>query len=305
MLLPWLMVMIISPLTWWPKLVCHYTSVYSQDEDIRMNVEVVLTFEEEILRLKKALSEKEKEKKSLQRKFKAEQDLVVKEQLQQELTSAGDVIIGLREEMISLSTGGAKLYDEPPVVKRKFDWRKDLELIFEPLLDQLREISERPRVLEKLEFDIIFWERRSRELKSAIESLQRNIHVVDSSLIKKDLQSLLGTALVRANTAEQKSSLLGNDLLSFEKKNPIWSTLGEVFSTIFLRIVFHFFIALFVAFLVYQVIRFLSLFPIFILVKNNPGETVFAERAIVVVRIVLGSALALMTYFIVLYSFSE
>jgi hypothetical protein len=119
------------------------------------------------------------------------------------------------------------------------------------------------------------------------------------------LQSLLGTALVRANTAEQKSSLLGNDLLSFEKKNPIWSTLGEVFSTIFLRIVFHFFIALFVAFLVYQVIRFLSLFPIFILVKNNPGETVFAERAIVVVRIVLGSALALMTYFIVLYSFSE
>jgi len=64
-------------------------------------------------------------------------------------------------------------------------------------------------------------------------------------------------------------------------------------------------IALFIAFLVYQAVRLLSLFPIYIIKKNNPEETAFAERAIVVARIVVGGILAIMIYFVVLYSFAE
>jgi len=279
-------------------------SAFSQSDEV--GSEKPVTIEAGLLQLKEALSRKEKEKISLERQLKTEQDDVVKEQLQQELTSASDVIIGLREEITSLSTGGARLYDEPPVVEREFDWRKDLELIFEPLLGQLREISERPRVVEKLESDIAFWQDRQIELNAAIENLRANIESVSSKALKKDLSALLDTALARANTAEQKLSLLDNELIALEKqKNPIWSTLGEIFSKIILSIVFHFFVAVVVAFLVYQAIRLLSLLPIYFIAKNNPGEIVTAEHAIVVVRVVMGSMLALMTYFIVLYSFAE
>lgn len=278
----------------------------AQDEERALDMASELTFEEKVVGLKKALAEKEKEKKSLERQLKTEQDELVQEQLKQELTSASDVIVGLREEIVNLSTGGAKLYDEPPVVQREFDWREDLELIFEPLLDQLREISERPRVIEKLQSDIAFWQERETELKEAVENLNANIESVSNTTIKKDLKALLDTALARANTAEQKLALLQNELTALEnQKNPIWTTLGDIFSTIILGMFFHFFIAIFIAFVVYQILRILSLIPIFIIVKNNPDETVFAERAIVVVRVILGTILAVMAYFIVLYSFAE
>ncbi|MGH1440617.1 MAG: coiled-coil domain-containing protein [Cellvibrionaceae bacterium] len=279
-------------------------SVYAQDEG--ENADEPFTIELGLSQLKQALSEKEKEKRSLERQFKSEQDELIKDQLQQELTSANEVIVGLREEIVALSTGGARLYDEPPVVQREFDWRKDLELIFEPLLDQLRQISERPRVIEKLESDIAFWQDRKVELSAAIANLKANIDEVSSSALKKDLRALLNTATSRANTAEQKLSLLSNELAVLERqKNPIWSTLGDIFSTIILSILFHFFIAVVVAFLVYQAIRLLTLLPIYIIAKNNPGEAVTAEHAVVIFRVVIGSLLAVMTYFIVLYSFAE
>lgn len=276
----------------------------SSKEIVEADVEP--SFEEKILALKQTIKQKEKEQKFIQEAIGNEADELVKQRLQQELVAASEVIVGLREEIVNISTGGARLYEEPPVVKREFDWRKDLELIFEPLLDQLREISERPRLVEKLRSDIAFWESRQEELNKAVANLQKNLDSTQNDTVKKDVQALLDTATARANTADQKLSLLNNELSALEKdQSPIWTTLSDIFSNIIVSVVLHFFIAILVAFLVYQAIRFLSLIPITFIVRNNPGETVFAERAIVVVRIVIGAILALMAYFVVLYSFAE
>ncbi len=278
--------------------------VYAQGDENA--VEAIPTFEEELLGLKQALTEKEKQKKVLFRDISREQDPVTKKQLEQELASIEDVISGLRDQIVTLSTGGAALFDEPPVVKREFDWRKDLELIFEPFLDQLRELSERPRAVEKLQSDIEFWKKREIELSKAAKTLQSNLDKVENAEARKELKSLLGTAMSRADTAKQKLSLLKNELENIQKQeSPIWTTLGDIFLNIIFKIVLNFFSAIFAAFFVYQAIRLISLIFIKIIVNKNPEKTVFAERAIVVGRVVLGVLLALITYFVVLYSFSE
>ncbi|MGH1487187.1 MAG: hypothetical protein ACRBCI_13320 [Cellvibrionaceae bacterium] len=263
-------------------------------------------FEQRLSALQGTLKAKEKEKRSLEGRLKSEKDAVTQEQLQQELTAANDIIVGVREEIVKLSTGGVELYSEPPVVDEEFDWQKDLELIFEPLLDQLREISERPRLIEKLEADIDYWNKRKEQLAQAANNLESNLAVLKDSSLKRQLKELLDTANSRSNTAKQKLSLLENELASLEQsKNPIWSTLGDIFSNVIVGIMLHFLIAVAAAIIVYQVIRLISFIPIAFITKNKPDETVFAERAIVVGRAILGSVFAVLIYFIVLYSFAE
>jgi predicted nucleic acid-binding Zn-ribbon protein len=266
----------------------------------------VTIFEQRLSGLQDTLKAKEKEKKELEKKLKLEADDVTKEQLQQELNAADDIIVGVREEIVKLSTGGVELYSEPPVVDEEFDWQKDLELIFEPLLDQLREISERPRLIEKLEADIDYWNKRKESLSTAIANLESNIKAVTDKTLKRQLNDLLDTANSRSNTAQQKLSLLENELtLLRQSKNPIWSTLADIFSNVVAGIIIHFFIAVAAAVLIYQIIKLLSLIPIVFINKNKPKETVFAERAIVVTRSLLGGMLAVLVYFVVLYSFAE
>jgi hypothetical protein len=265
-----------------------------------------LSFEERLSQLHETLAEKEKEKKSLKKMLKTEADTVTQEQMQQDLAAAEDIILGIREEIISLSTGGAQLFDEPPVVKEDFDWQRDLEKIFEPLLDQLKQISERPRLIEKLEADIDYWEKREQELQLAITNLEANKSQLSKKNLKKEIDELLVTADTRHTSAKQKLSLLRSELTTLKKaKNPIFSTMGDIFSTIVVGIILHFFAAIIAAFFTYQFVRLLSFIPIYFVTKNKPAGTVLAERAIVIGRNIVGVVLSLLIYFTVLYSFAE
>ncbi len=285
-------------------LLCLGFSVAAQEEDALEDIE--LTFEQRLTGLQKTLKEKEREKVELKQKLKAEEDLVTQEQLRQELTSVEDIIVGIREDIVNISTGGAELFSEPPVVKKKFDWKRDLELIFEPLLEQLRDISERPRLIEKLEAEIAYWEEREQELNQAVQNLEANLEQLSKNVLKREVKELLGTATSRRNTAQQKLALLRNDLIELrEADNPIWETLRDIFANVIVVLVLHFFVAIGASFLVYQIVRLFSFIPIMLIRKNNSTKTVFAERIIIVVRSVVSVVLTMMTYFVVLYSFGE
>jgi hypothetical protein len=268
--------------------------------------EDALTFEQRLVNLTKTLDDKEKERAVLKRKLENPKDNINTLQLQQELSSAEDIILGVRSEIVELSTGGAKLFIDPPVEKKEFNWKKDLEQIFEPLLNQMREITERPRQLEQLQADIAFWDDRRSELARAVKNIQANLELVNNADVKAALNDLLNTALSREKSANQKLSLLRNDLRQFQKAdNPLWSKLGDIFTDIIVAMILHFFLAVGAAFAMYQTIRLLSLLPIKILNRKKIAGTIFAERAVVISRIVMGSILAVMTYFVILYSFSE
>lgn len=267
-------------------LFCHASWAQASPEDLMGPP----TFEQRLQGLHDTLKSKEKERRVLEGELKAENDPLTREQLQQELSAANDIIVGVREEIVILSTGGAKLYSEPPVQSEDFNWQKDLELIFEPLLDQLREITERPRLIEKLETDIDYWQARDTELSEAVLNLEQNHDFLSDNSLKRKIKELLETAKSRSNTTKQKLSLLENELqLLKASRNPIWSTLADIFTNVIVGIVVHFFIAVVSAVFIYQVVRLLSLIPIALVSKNKPRETVFAARAIIVIRTFLGA----------------
>ena len=265
-----------------------------------------LSFEQRLDQLKKTLLDKENEKKLLEKELTQETDQVTINQIKQELTAAEDIILGLREEIVSLATGGGKLFDSPATIKQEFNWRQDLELIFEPLLVQLREISERPRQIDELEAKIEYWRLRVKELTKVMENIEANIESVTSKALKKDLSELLDTASSRHKSAEQKLSLLQNELIALKQSdNPIWITLGAIFTGIALAMIFHFFLAVLAGFVMYQLVKFLSFIPLSFIKRRKTSDSAFVERAVSLVRAVIGMVLAVMVYFVVLYSVAE
>jgi hypothetical protein len=276
----------------------------SDNTDVLENV--ALSFEQELAKFYAILKEKEKEKRELTKRLKIETDALTQQQLTQELASVEDIIIGVRSEIVNVSTNGMTLFAKPPVDKKDFNWQEDLELIFEPLLDQLRGIGERPRLIAKLETDIVYWDTREKELTQAVENLTANLKQLSSSALRQEVQSLLDSAASRKNRAEQKLSLLNKDLTDLKKsEGTIWSSLGDIFRDVIVGILLHLLIAVAAAIFVYQCVRLLSLIPIQLIRKKTPNATLFAERAIVFGRVVIGIIFMVFTYFLVLYSFSE
>lgn len=265
-----------------------------------------LSFQQKLVDLKQTLKEKNQQKKVLLRDLKIEKDPVILDQVKQELVVAEDIIQGVRDEIISLSTNGVELFSEPPVKQEKFDWKKDLQEILKPIFKQLRDITERPQLIEKLKADIEFWEKRETQLASAISNIKSNLGLVNQSGLKRELKKLLETAVSKENTAKQKLSLLRNELNDLQNSDSsIWVLISNVFNNVVAGLMLHFLLAILAAFIVYQIIVLLSLIPIYIISRSKAKDSVFAERTVVVIRTVLGALLGITTYFITLYSFTE
>ena len=265
-----------------------------------------LTVEQQLLQMQKELNQKEKEKETLERKLQKEKDDVVKTQLQQELTAAEDIITGMREEIVKSATGGAKVFKQPVLEDEEFDWKKDMELLFKPFIDQLRTLTEQPRLIEKTESEIDYWQQRRQELQQAASNLDENISTINDPVLKKEVQALRDTTGSRLNSAEQKLALLQNELETLKTaKNPIWTTIGDLFVNVIFEILLHLAFAVLAAALAYQAVKWLSIIIINVLPKNKAGDHKFAQRSIEIGRLVLGSVVTVVTYFIVLYSLTE
>ena len=264
------------------------------------------TLEEQLLELQKNLSDKEKEKKQLERRLRSEKDEVVKERLTQELTAAEDIIIGMREEFVQFATGGTKVFKEPTPVQEEFDWRKDMELLFQPLIEQLRELTTHPQRIEQKQSEIAYWQKRRQELQLATDNLDKNIEAFENRTLKKEAQGLRETTASRLNSAEQKLALLENELAGLKTaKNPIWTTIGDIFVNIVFEILLHLIVAIVAACAAYQAIKWLSIIIIKLLPNNHKGGYKFAQRPIEIGRIIVSAIVTVSVYFIVLYSFTE
>ena len=83
-----------------------------------------------------------------------------------------------------LATGGADLSLFGEKKEQKFNWRDQLESVFEPILVELRRISERPRKIERLRSDQAYFEERLAIAESAVQSLSEYQKTAPSDQLK-------------------------------------------------------------------------------------------------------------------------
>ena len=264
------------------------------------------SLQDKLLGTSESIKTKEQELKQLEQKIKTSKDQNFLKQAEQEVTEYKEIIMELKDEFIDLSTGGAKLYEEPKQPVQEFDWREDLKTIASPLVEQLKKITQHPRRIEELEANIAYWSSREAELKKAVDNLASTLSQVSNSKLKKDMQGLMKTAQSRHASAQQRLDLLNSDLKRLQiEGNPVWSNIGKTTRTIAISMGLHFMAALAAAVIAYYIIFLLGMIPLTLLGRKRHRQIVFLERLINLLRRMLGVLLAVFVFLMMLYGFSE
>jgi len=94
-----------------------------------------------------------------------------REQLSNEAERLSLDLESLQTAWEMLATGGADLQLFGVKTDKVFDWRDELQSVFEPILVELKRLTERPRKIERLRTDKAFYQQRLDTAEQALQSI--------------------------------------------------------------------------------------------------------------------------------------
>lgn len=89
-----------------------------------------------------------------------------------------------------IATGGIELDLISDQKSQGFDWQKELEEVFKPLIYELKNLTERPRNIERLRTQIAFFEERLPNAINAVERLSRSAQSAQTPELQKELKRI-------------------------------------------------------------------------------------------------------------------
>lgn len=279
-------------------------SVHAQESDADIGVSVAeISLENKLLTLLETIEEKQRSITSTKLRIKKETDSDELKKLQQQILNDQDIIQGMREQFVSLSAGGEKVFVERKLTQKKINLQEDIEAIFSPLIEQLKNISERPKRIEELEQDIIYWSSRREELNRAVNYTETTKNVVANKLVIKEVNTLLEDAKKQYETAGQKLEILQAELENIRgDKNPLWENVFSLANSFITSMLYYFLLALFFAVIAYQCVSLIARLPKLLIDKRQPKRYVFVARTINLSKGILGIIAAVAVYLMVLYA---
>ncbi|MFT5421082.1 MAG: putative Zn-dependent protease [Candidatus Endobugula sp.] len=261
-----------------------------------------VSLDDQLLTLITTVTEKEKAIINAKKQLKKEKDEDLIKQIQQQILIDEDIVKGTRAQFTAISAGGEKVFVERKKIQKDIHWQEDLEAIFSPLVEQLKEISERPKIIEELEQDIVYWVEREEALNRAVNYTKTTQNTVSNKLVVAKVKNLLAEAEKQYATAGQKLALLQAELMSIRADdNPLWKNIIGLIKSFAASMLYYFIIALFFGFIVYQAVALLARLPRLMIDKRQPKRYVFAVRTIKLIKHIIGFSLGVTAYLVVLY----
>jgi small-conductance mechanosensitive channel len=128
--------------------------------------------------LRKKIKEKEN-------KYLAAKTAENKSAIADEVSKLNNQLQALEDDFVEISTGiDLSLFQEQ--LEKKFDWQSELMELIKPAVNELKEMTARPRQIEKLRSSIIYYEKRIPAAQNAIEKIEIILpHVKDKNLKNK------------------------------------------------------------------------------------------------------------------------
>ncbi len=134
------------------------------------------------------INEAEKNLDSLRRQLHEAKSDAERERIRGDIDLLDANIDSLRLAWEMWATGGVDLQMFAPRKEEKFDWRQEMQSAFEPIVVELRRLTERPRKIERLRSEQAFYQQRL----SAADAALRNIVDFKSGAPSTDLANAFG-----------------------------------------------------------------------------------------------------------------
>ncbi len=261
------------------------------------------TIEQQLKTILLTIKEKETLISRAQKQLKDTSDEQLAQQINQQIRNDEDIIKGMRERFVHLSAGGRAIFTEKKNVSDSINWKEDLTAIFLPLIERLKEISERPKKIESLQQDIAYWQERKIELSQAINFIQTTQNTTKDKAVLSRLKVLSDRAKTRHDSAEQQLLILNNKLDDIRSdKSLLWENVSQLLISFASSILYYLVIALILSYVAFQIIVLIAKLPKLLIDKRQPRRYVFAERTINLIKNTVGFIVATTVYLTVLYA---
>lgn len=151
----------------------------------------------------------------------------LKEQAEQFTRRLQDLQISFEE----LATKGLSTVDLKPKPATQFDWQQELEEVIRPLLDELKQLTERPRTIERLRGEQTLAENQLQIAEKAIGRLENTLQQVEAPAVTQALKKVLEQWRDHYEEAENRLQRINAQLERLTA--PSDETVGERFAATF------------------------------------------------------------------------
>ncbi len=222
---------------------------------------------------------------------------------QEEVSRLSNELTALQTAWEMWATGGVDLQlFQTQTENEKFDWRVELESVFEPIVVEMRRITERPRKIERLRSEQLFYQRRISAADTALDSIQDFHKNAPTQALQNEFGQLLDNWQSRRDRMQSRLDLVNyelNELMAPATLNTsdALDNIKELFSGRILNL----FLALLAASIAYAVLWKINRLYTHSLMRKGRSPS-FVTRITHLLLVLAGSALALLAGMAVLYS---
>ncbi len=148
----------------------------------------ILQMREQLQRTQSSLTEKRNYIEQLRKQLKRETDEIEKRNLENQIAREEFEISNLALSFENIALGGMDLsVFDPQQQEQKFNWKEELQTILKPLFQELKDLTDKPRQIERMKSRLALLDNQRRITERALANVER---LFDDSLDKNTRQQL-------------------------------------------------------------------------------------------------------------------
>lgn len=169
-----------------------------------------------------SLHEKRKERKALQQQLAKATEEDEKKDLQQLIDELKSTINQLNHSFEQIIIDGLDLDPFSDVSSQPFDWKEELILATKPIIDALKDLTEKPRKIEKLRGEIDLLQEQRNLIELALDAMARFQPDTMNQSTKTEFESITKKWLQRQADNVQDLEIARFQMANLEEKNKNW-----------------------------------------------------------------------------------
>lgn len=209
----------------------------------------------------------------------------------------------LRQQFLELATNDFNIsrYDEQP----QFDinWQEDLIQVIYPLLRELKDLTEKPRAIERLNAELAFYREHAEDMKKALAHLDTVVANTQDKKLLRSLENVQVRAKERQQELDQKLAGLEMRLQDrLKDENPLWPSIIDGARTFGTGLGLHLMLAFTLALAAFYLVQLAGQLPKKLIAQKHAERLVFVERSVHFLARAFGVVIGGIVFLMVLYS---
>lgn len=262
--------------------------------------------QEKLRQVVDAIERQQRQLSTLQQQRNTKADAPADPELDKAIAVAQKQLDDLRQQFIEFATDNYELLHNDEPQQLDINLQQEILQVIYPLLREMKQLSDRPRVLEKISSQISFYQQRAEALDKGLNHLREVIAHTNDRTLLGPLRKLETTTTNAQTEVQQKLDSLQRRQADLESDSPpLWSSLGSALRDFTTGMGWHVLIALALSVATYLLVQLLSRLPMPLLERRKLHAYTFIERSVFFLARVLGTLLAATVLLIALYSQGE